>query len=127
LTVSPIECYVLVGISQRIEKNLWNCATITDCNTEELVPISISQRVEKNLRKCTIITDGLVPVGISQRVKKIYGIVPQLLTGIPTDSPMIGAHPEVHACQRCGRLACLSADLSACLPMELSSAHLPTD
>jgi hypothetical protein len=46
-----------------------------------MVPVGILSRVEKTLRNCTTITDdntdGLVPVGIIPRMEKIYEIIPQ--------------------------------------------------
>jgi hypothetical protein len=50
---------VPISISQRVENNLQNCATITDDNTDRLAPVGIPQRVERKLRNCATITDGL--------------------------------------------------------------------
>ena len=52
------------------------------------IPVGISQRVEKNLLDCATIIDGPYPLVFHRELKKIYGIVPLSPTGAPTALPM---------------------------------------
>jgi hypothetical protein len=57
----------------------------------DIYPSVFHRELQTELRPFATITDGYtdgpIPVGISQRVEKNYGILPQLLTGLPTDMP----------------------------------------
>jgi hypothetical protein len=67
LQVLPTDIYPSV-FHRELQTELRPFATITDGYTDGY-------------------TDGPIPVGISQRVEKNYGILPQLLTVLPTDMP----------------------------------------
>jgi len=45
-------------MSQRVEKNLRDCATFTDGFTDRQEPVGTSQRVAKKLQDCATITDS---------------------------------------------------------------------
>jgi hypothetical protein len=57
----------------------------------DIYPSVFHRELQTELRPFATITDGYtdgpIPVGISQRVEKNYGILPQLLTVLPTDMP----------------------------------------
>jgi hypothetical protein len=54
----------------RLQKKIRKIYGFIDGYTDGIQPVGISQRVENKLRDCATFTDGLKPVGISQRVAK---------------------------------------------------------
>jgi hypothetical protein len=65
-----------------LQKKIRKIYDFPDGYTDGIKPVGISQRVEKQLRDCATFTDGLKPVGISQRVAKNLQDCATIINGI---------------------------------------------
>ena len=70
-----------------LQKKIRKIYDFTDGYTDGIKPVGISQRIEKQLRDCATFTDGLKPVGISQRVAKNLRDFATFTDGFPTTLP----------------------------------------